>query len=132
MFCLCGPLSVTDCWSTDGLMKCVNTKYAVKSVIHPPAHYRVLKLVCSYLTSVLRHRVVHLPAIHRKLLLVQEGKQGLPEEVTEQFSHDQNSKGFFFLQGFFFFFCMSLWLTSCCSSHFGHGVQNVWRACRTT
>lgn len=39
----------------------------------------LLQLVCSYLTPVLCYWVVHLPAVHRKLLLVQKGEQRLPE-----------------------------------------------------
>ena len=108
----------------------------MKSVIHPQADCRVLKLVRSYLTSVLCHRVVHLPAVHRKLLLVQEGKQGLPEDVTEQFSHDEKSKGFFF---FFFFVWLrhfhalnKLLLTSYLSSHFGHSDKMYRELAETT
>ena len=43
-----------------------------------------VRVSVSYLTSVLGCRVVHLPAVHRKLLLVQEGKQRLQEGDTGQ------------------------------------------------
>lgn len=35
-----------------------------------------------YLTFVFCRWIVYLPAIHGKLLFVQEGKQGLPEDLT--------------------------------------------------
>lgn len=50
-----------------------------------------------YLSLVLRYGIVHLPSVHKKLLLIQEGKQGLQRDKTGRVSdrsQQMNKQGF--------------------------------------